>query len=137
MASEKEVIKAVEKVLDLLKEKAKVKNEINALIIQREEIAVEVDKGKRKAGDELVKHTEAIKIEMNGLTAQLDSMKGELNRLPSQIKSKQNSVLALDREIVEQKESVKELQKEEKRLKEIVDGMREDAKKYYNKLAGV
>lgn len=137
MATDKDIVKHMKAMINILEKRAAIKAEINSLIIQRADIGKEVEKEKRNADNELAKYREIVKIEINGLTTQLNSLKGELKRLPEQIKSKQDSIVNYDKEITELKEEVKELKQEKKGLKDAVDGMREDAKKFSNKLAEV
>lgn len=136
-ATDKEIVKALKTAAETVAKRANIKSEINSLIVQREDISNDLEKKKRNANNELTRHTEAVKIEINQMTAQHDSLKGELVRLPQQIKSKQNAIVALDGEIAEQKAEKAELEKSNRELKEINDGLRADIKKFTNKLAEV
>lgn len=128
MASEKEIVKAVELVVGLLKNKMAITKDIDTLTLKRGDIQIELKKEKKKADQELADHRESVGMEGNALTTQLNSMKGELNRLPSEITSKKDSISALDEVIDGLKIQQAELEDSNKKLTEINDGMRADAK---------
>ena len=58
----KDVEKALKEILQLIQDKAKIKKEIDSLIIQREDIARDVEKEKKKAVKEVATHKGSVNI---------------------------------------------------------------------------
>lgn len=137
MSSEKEIVKAVELVVGLLKNKEAITKDIDMLTLKRGDIEIDLNKEKKKAGQELANHRESITIETNALDTRLNNMKGELKRLPEQIESKKASINALDNTIDGLKVQQVELEGSNKKLKEINDSMKAGAKAYSAKLSEV
>ncbi len=141
MASDAKIQKAVEilaifnDVMELVKDKPKIKKEIDILQRKLDDINMNVTKEKKKANTEMEEFVSINNQEINNLLDQKSSLEGALNRLQNEIKAKKESITNFDKQIDDLKITVSQLNLERNGLEEEVEGFKATAKTMANKFS--